>query len=240
MRPSSWMSRNKHMKNPFILCCLSALLCVVARANDTSITAIGGTAVALHHEHLFVEMVRETVRLDLHKDTYEVTVDFVFRNHGAARDVLMGFPESGGGMDKEGPLPKDAMIQDFISTVDGTPVSVKRIKATESNDAYQAYWTKSVAFGKDQQRKIHVHYRSPYGGGIEGTLAAYYFTGGNWRGKVQESVLVITPHAGAPKLPFVRLGKKYLSEQDTGKPRRFVWHNWEAEGQLWLTGRKKK
>lgn len=201
------------------------------KRNDTSIAPIGGSAAPLNHEHLYVAMVRETIHIDLYKHDYETRAEFIFANHGAARDVLMGFPERGGGMDG---AQKTTLFKGFSSTVDGMPIATKRVRATEDFSAYEAYWTKTVPFGKNQTRRVQVRFRSHYGAGIEGTLAAYDFTGGNWLGKVRESVLIVTPHTGAPVFPYARLGEKGLKSTDPKKPQRFVWRNWEAEGLFFL------
>jgi len=201
------------------------------KRNDTSIAPIGGTATPLNHEHLYVAMVRETIHIDLYKDNYETRAEFIFTNHGEARDVLMGFPERGGGMD--GPQ-KTSLFEGFSSTVDGIPIATKRVRATEDYLSYEAYWTKTVPFGKNQTRRVQVRYRSTYGAGIDGVLAAYDFTGGNWLGKVSESVVIVTPHAGAPLFTYARLDEKEQKILNPKKPQRFVWRNWEAEGLFFL------
>ncbi|MBB6048637.1 hypothetical protein [Armatimonas rosea] len=216
-----------------------ALLCAgKARANDASISGVGGSVVALRTEHPSVQMVRETVRLDLYKGYYETTADFVFKNHGSARTVRMGFPERGEGEGKQG------IIQNFWTSVDGKRVTAQRIRTRHSEEEYSAYWVKSVPFGKNGERHVRVHFRTKYGGGIGDTLAAYDFTGGNWRGKVRESVLIITPHQGAPPLPFVQTEQpgncKVLARQDARKPRQYVWHSWEAEAILLLSESERK
>lgn len=194
--------------------------------------------VSLRTEHPSVQMVRETVRLDLYKGYYETTADFVFKNHGSARTVRMGFPESGVGEGKPG------TIQNFWTSVDGKRVQAQRIRTQHDDETYAAYWVKTVAFGKNEERHVRVHFRTKYGVGIGGALAAYDFTGGNWRGKVRESVLVITPHQGAPPFPFVQLEqpghRKLLTRKDASKPRRYFWHEWEAEAPLLLSERERK
>ena len=222
-----------------ISCCLLTLLCEgKTRANDTSISGVGGSVVALRTEHSSVQMVRETVRLDLYKGYYETTADFVFKNHGSTRTVRMGFPESGSGEGKPG------TIKNFWTSVDGERVKAQRIRTEHSEEYYTAYWVKSVPFDKNGERHVRVHFRTEYGSGIGGTLASYDFTGGNWRGKVRESVLIITPHRGAPLLTFVQTEipghRKLLARQDASKLRRYVWRMWEAEAPLLLSERERK
>jgi len=215
----------------FALIVLAAVASAVS-ANDTSLVAVGGSAVPLHGEHPWVRMVNGTVRLDLYKGYYTTSVDFLFANEGNATTVMMGFPERGIGTDG---AKVDGIIQGFVTTVDGRPVTAKRIKSKSDNDSYQAYWAKSVAFGKNQQHRIHVQFRSPYGAGIGGTLAAYDFTGGNWRGKVAQSRLQVTTHPGAPTLAVAAINDHALPADKGAAIRNFVWHDWEAEGQFVLS-----
>ena len=59
---------------------LALYLAATARANDTAVRGIGGSITPLSGEHPSVRMVREQVRMDLYRDSYDTAVDFVFVN----------------------------------------------------------------------------------------------------------------------------------------------------------------
>lgn len=212
---------------PLFAFALSLLAANAALANDLSMSGVGGSAVPLKSEHPTVRMVRETVRLNLHKGYYETTVDFTFVNEGAKTQVTMGFPERSLGLD--GAKVDGPQIRGFLTTVDGKATPAQRIESRRDRDEFLAYWTKQVPFGAGQTRQVRVRFRSPYGGGIGGMQAGYDFTGGNWRGKVDESRLIVTRHDGAPKLSYGRVGETPLKMDGSGAVHTHTWKSWEAQ-----------
>jgi hypothetical protein len=206
------------------------------KKNDSAIVGVGGSLTLMRSEHSSVRMVREQITMTLEPKDYEVTVDFVFTNDGAATVALMGFPESGSGDVPSSP--KKSGMKEFTTWVDGvrtktvwTPVK------SDNNETYLAHWVKEVRFGAGQSRKIRVRYRSDYGGSATNGLrhfVSYDFTGANWKGTVDESALtVVFKRPGS----FIAAGTIRPAGGETG-PVAFaqkgaslskVWKDWEAQ-----------
>lgn len=90
---------------------------------------------------------------------------------------------------------------------------------------YLAHWIKSVPFARNQQHVVAVSYRAPIGSSVEGPYVSYAFTGGNWKGKVDRSILEVTSHikgdrlAGLPPKPTRVSNGTWIYERT----------NWQAE-----------
>ena len=202
-------------------------------ANDGSSSGVGGRWRMLGGEHKDVQMVRELVRIRPHQSGFVTTADFVFRNHGAATTVVMGFPEESGGVDSSSRL----SFSSFASWVDGRRVKVRRRVNSQSSEDYQWLWTKTVHFGRHQTRRVRVRYVSEGGGGDSSgySWVSYDFTGGNWRGQVEKSVLDVILPRGSYSFP------DYAKDQ--WKPLKwrrathfvFEWKHWQAQKQFQLT-----
>jgi len=214
----------------FGLCCVFA---IAALANDSAVTGEGGRVSRIKGEDAGVRMVKETVRVDLYPDYYDVTADFLFKNDGQAVTVTMGFPEGGAGDVDVTPYVDRTAFQNFHTWVDDQEVNATR-QATIEEDSYQAYWVKAVSFTAGQQRRVRVAYRSKPGDSVATKrFAVYNFTGGNWKDKVDESTLILTPH-----LPDTWvLGFEGMPDEDqlkfkqwNGDQLTLRWKDWQAEG----------
>ena len=196
-------------------------------------------------ENKAIRMVRETVVLTAGATTYATRADFVFRNEtGNAQTVQMGFPEGNSGEEVSA---KTSFIG-FRTLVDDVPVAAARttLKEWDSN-GFDTYWTKTVTFKPRQTRRVRVEFASPYGGStswgfLRGML--YVFTGGNWLGKVDESVLEVrlsqpglwrilamNNRDGAVPLHLIE------TKSNTNPANvvfRHVWKNWEAQESVTL------
>ena len=219
---------------------LALLVCgSSARANDSAFDGVGSTARLMRGENSAIRMVSEKVVLTAQKNGYTTRADFVFRNDSArALKVPMGFPESNSG---EEATPKTQFTY-FRTAVDGQSVQAKRtvVAQTDANQI-DTYWLKTVTFAPHQTRRVRVEFGSPYGGSTSWGFTravAYYFTGGNWRGKVAQSTLEI--HVDQPGL------WRAVARDDKGKAMPFaltmsgqgenqravlrrVWKDWEAQ-----------
>ncbi|BCM91760.1 hypothetical protein IAD21_03635 [Abditibacteriota bacterium] len=222
------------------LCLLLGFWSHNANANDASSSGIGGRWHMLKGEHKQVQMVREYVRIVPWKSwryEFQTTADFVFRNYGPATTVEMGFPESQGGVDAEGPeafayFRTQSTFSRFRSWVDGRPVAVQRRVIGGADESCKALWVKTVRFKRNQTRHVRVQYVSECGGGAsDGELwVEYQFTGGNWRGEVEQSVLDVKLPGGAYILP-IRSDEIPPSSQrrQRGNHFRFRWTHWQAQ-----------
>ena len=218
---------------------LGALLTLLAntpatRANDSSFEGIGGSLRPTQGENKAIRMVRETVILTPGATTYATRADFVFRNETAtAQTVQMGFPE---GYFEDGASDKSSFIG-FRTDVDGERVTARRTILAKYQDEFNVYWIKTVSFQPRQTRRVRVEFAARYSSsnnwGFSRALA-YDFTGGNWRGKVEESVLeirltqpgmwrAVAVGARDAMLPLA------LTRTGSGATLRRVWKNWQAQ-----------
>lgn len=233
------------MKNGMkTICCALLLLAAHAVANDAAISGEGGRMARLDRENTSIQMVREKIVMDFppsKNEEYIVTADFVFRNQGAATTVTMGFPEGGGGDISSKWFEHRSGFQTFSTWVDGFRAHAQRlpVKISKSSGGYQTHWVKRVRFGKGQTRRVRVRYRSEQGGISNGTrFATYDFTGGNWKGEVEESTLLVKfRRAGAWWLdnPRAAAGKaKNPVTQRSGNRLFYRWRHWQAQGNFFL------
>lgn len=212
-------------------------------ANDSASSGIGGRWRMLKAEHRSVQMVSERVVIDGRRLSFRTTADFVFRNHGRAQWVSMGFPDFSGGDVARG-LKDPSTLENFRTWVDG-----RRVRARFYRVSSRAYgeslglWTKRVWFGAGQTRRVRVRYFSGSGGGSSNgdQWVSYNFTGGNWRGKVRESVLEVRfPAEGhyafkTDDVTFKSSDKDRPTVTRRGTNFRFRWTNWQAQKE-WQLG----
>lgn len=220
---------------PLIL--LVSLLQLPVRANDSAVIGAGGRWKRQGSGKTSVRMVKESVLLTLDQiNSYTVQADFEFKNLGPATTVKMGFPEDGFGDIDNKAFKTRSAFNDFETRVDGQKTAVTRLPAAIDEEEYTAFWVKSVSFKRGQTRKIQVKYRAPYGSIADpvNTSCSYDFTGGNWFGTVEQSVLTVR---------FARPGNYIFGPVDAPGKRRFqrsgsdfnfTWHNWQAEARFSL------
>ncbi len=227
------------MRPLLLLICVLLSLC--ALANDAPVSGVGGGVIRLTGKHPSVRMVRETIRMDVYPAYYDVDVTFDFLNDGPACAVKMGFPERGyGGIDGDAYRREPSFLR-FNTWVDGRAVTARRQQAdVDQGGAFLAYWVKDVTFTAGQRRAVRVAYRSNngdlyfgedggYGADVFGHYAPYHFTGGNWKGLVEQSTLRINLHLPGAYVVHcseaMSLGKDGFTHQ---------WKHWPAEDEFQL------
>jgi len=224
------------MKPLFLLCCIFFTL--HALANDAPVSGVSGRVKRLTGKHPSVQMVRETVRMDIYPTYYDVDATFDFLNDGPECSVKMGFPEQGGGgIDSTAYHRKSSFIS-FRTWVDGSVVPARRQQTdiSDDTDGFLTYWVKEVVFAAGQRRAVRVAYRSNVGdryldrstgseGLVFGHFARYNFTGSNWKGLVEESTLRVIFHL--PGAYAVRYSETIMTPEKDGFTH--VWKNWRAE-----------
>ena len=213
----------------FTISCITQLL-----ANDTYISAVGGTMKVYTGEHNSIQMKSEIVILNVYYKYFEVEAKFIFKNHGTSTSVIMGFPEYGSSMDKKCP----SNFSNYETTVNGQIVESHReyiLSGQIDNEYfYNSYWVKEVQFDNMEEKVVVVRYTSElgssddYGRGIGfNSFCVYKFTGGNWFGVVEESIL---------KVKFK--DKSFLTDNDIVKRPEMIYkddyyifkkNNWQAE-----------
>jgi len=212
----------------FAACVLCIGMISACTANDTAVVGSGGRVQRMTGEHASIRMVREWVRMDIYSRYYDVDATFVFRNYGQAVSVTMGFPESGGGDIQRKKYRTTSGFLRFATWVDGKPVNTRRKAAEidERDGSYETYWVKQVSFDRGQERTVRVQYRSKAGEVSDGErFAGYHFTGGNWKGKVDESTLVISMHT--PGTHLIKANPASLKRSPNSFTFRRV--NWQAD-----------
>ncbi len=174
------------------------LLCVLALAavaNDSHVVGDGGRVHRMNGKHTTIRMVRERVQMDVYAGYFDVDVHFLFKNDGPKTTVQMGFPESGGGDINSGEYSHHTGFLSFHTWVDDQPVTAKRLPASAPECEYRTFWVKTVPFAAGQSRTVRVQYSSPTFDESTGEeFINYDFTGGNWKGAVDESLLEISFH----------------------------------------------
>ena len=216
---------------------LTLLFGTCVQANDSAISGVSGTpgnlkAVQLTGEHKSVRMVREEIVMTIGRNDYVTDAHFVFRNDGPATTVRMGFPESSGGDSNFEELKTKTPFREFETWVDGRKVVAWRMIAESNPDdfEFEAFWVKSVPFKRGQTRNVRVRYRSPLGTSTADSFVAYSFTGGNWKGKVDESVLLLKFQIPGTYLLLPvddRLGN--YTRTNKRNAIEFRWRNWQAQ-----------
>ena len=218
-----------------------SLLQMGTHANDFGVSGIGGTYFPIKGEHRSIRMVQEKIRIDVYENLnapnypdryYDTAVDFVFKNEGDATTIEMAFPESAEGADTG--YANESSFRFFRTSVNGKGVKVSRIIANRklsSGLSSEALWVKKVSFRKGETKAVRVVYRSPWGNlaGV-GYFAAYNFTGGNWRGKVEHSQLSVYLHANEDKPQQAFFNKKQIEGKNNKNSFTYNWSNWEADG----------
>ena len=147
-----------------------------------------------------VTMVNEDVKVIIEGGGSTATVDcrFTFKNAGAARSVLMGFPAYGLTWEKNLSAydVNAAKLQNFRAYVDGSAVKVKEVKALappgtasviEYWDAnyYYSWYTFTVPFAAGETREVRNTYRVTLVEGNSGYSAGYILrTGRLWQGPI--------------------------------------------------------
>ncbi len=189
-------------------------------------------------------MVREWVKIDVFPQNYTVNVQFVFTNDGPVTTVKMGFPESGSGVGI-GPnsFRNSSAYSKFETSVDGRQVSVERVAPRSKRklagmESYGAFWVNTVHFDRKQTHIVRVSYQSRQGGTSMGDRSVEYdFTGGNWKGLVSESDLLVTFHIPGTTFYQTDLPKTdelgstdstSFSQSINGNLQFYCWKNWRA------------
>ncbi|MEO7453739.1 MAG: hypothetical protein ABIV13_03135, partial [Fimbriimonadales bacterium] len=185
-----------------VLLWLTIAVCYQAVANDGWWASTGSVAGFGKHES--IQMVEEDISIRLLAESAEVEVTFMFKNHGTATVVTMGFPEEHAGL-------KDAGMLGFRSWVDGVEVVTHRQTKLEDEESrhWKAVWLKDVRFDAGQSRKVRVTYKAEYGGNTSGSRRLNYTleTGATWKGQIERCHILVDWSGwdiGPPELRFLR------------------------------------
>jgi hypothetical protein len=205
-----------------ILFGLSFVATAIAGANDgwwASTGAMGGFG-----KHENIQMVEEDISIKLLPEFAEVEVDFLFKNHGPATTVTMGFPE-------EHAVLGDSGMRKFRSWVDGREVKTRRqmTLVDKEFDHWKSVWLKEVEFDEGQTKRVRVTYEGRYGGNTGGQLGLSYVmrTGSTWKSPIERCRISVDWSSWDLGPPIIEFVSERLREGINGtKPSR---HSFEAE-----------
>src|SRR5216110_270090 len=122
----------------------------IARADDTSMGAVGSAVVPLQNDQ--VTMTAEQVDAVIRSDQAWVTCVFTFTNSGPPATVLKGFPQMTS--ERVGTAPE---LLDFGSEVDGKAVAVsfrKQATSGSGQSEYAGWYTFNVPFGANETHSV--------------------------------------------------------------------------------------
>jgi len=132
------------------------------------------------------------------EDSYEVTVDFLFRNGGSELTIPIGFPVYFRKGDVTDPQYE---LKGFQTSVNGIPTPFERRTDSEERGVL-AWYVKTVRFQGKGETRITVSYFSPYGRESMGTQVASYYYGSAryWHGPIGRFTIEITNDSERPLL----------------------------------------
>jgi len=185
-----------------LIATLAVLATLPAYANDGGIE-LGGSPKLLKG-HRSVSMESEFVKIDVQTQSIVVDVTFVFKNHGKATTVRMGFPdqgenaystEEGADRDVMKTPPTECQLDQFQSWVNGKEVKTQLIRA----DKPGYYWhAKYVTFKAGETIRVRDRYVTDGGGQVTewGSLVRMVpymlHTGASWYGPLGKTEVEIT------------------------------------------------
>lgn len=183
------------------------LLCATARADSEFMHGTGGTLRPLHGAESGVRLVRESVRAEVFASRCEATATFELRNDGAARELVLAFPESED-------YSAYSAFRTLDMTLDGRAFKARRVVAPANREQERpSSWLARVSLGRGQSRSVRVSYQSEYEGLLHAGDFAYKFNGGGWSGDVEESSLRVTFRA-----PGTHLCQGFVSSSSSQEP----------------------
>lgn len=162
---------------------IALILCATARADDSSLGAVGSSVIPLQNDH--VTMAAERVDAVIRGNQAWVTCVFTFTNtnSGPPASVLMGFPQ----MAVE-PLRGAPELLGFQTEVDGKAVqtSFKKQQQQSEDEQYAGWYTFNVSFAAGQTRTVRNTYHGRLTFISDGELGFSYVlhTGATWLGSI--------------------------------------------------------
>ncbi|RZN34212.1 MAG: hypothetical protein EF813_10250 [Methanosarcinales archaeon] len=141
-----------------------------------------------------VQMVNETVHIDLCVENATVKCNFTLMNHGTNESMLVGFPV-GLGWDGHGEDPYTYPLEDFKAYVNSQPVETREM---DVNGSLWMVW--DMSFDEMELKDVDVSYWVPLSYyGNYGRMASHWFTyvlrtGAAWGGVIEEANITIVLH----------------------------------------------
>ena len=189
-------------KNVIIFLVLSPLLLL---GNEGLLELYGGCASLVEGEPTQVQLLSETVIINLDSTKYTIDAIFNFINHGKDETLMVGFPKAGLGYGFKG-VKEFAKFETWVNgkscdfrDIPGqainwggdtmSPQEVERIR--EGKESPPIFWrekrwlVKEVIFAENSSTITRVKYEAPYG--RFGEAEYLYGTGRSWKGRIKEA-----------------------------------------------------
>lgn len=207
-------------------------LLVSSWANDGWMVSSGG-AYQFGKANPNIQMLSEDLRINLINGGANVEVRYVFKNHGPASEITIGFPEERGNVEGPG-------IRKLSSWIDGRPVRVQRksLSADFDNRMYKVVWMKKVKFAANGSRSIIVRYETDLSGDTSETYGFYYtlITAKTWKLPIRDFRVTVdwTQMNDQSKPQFVLPGAQNAWKVSGWRRRTASLHNFVPRGDLEL------
>ncbi|KAF5417623.1 MAG: hypothetical protein C5S49_03065 [Candidatus Methanogaster sp.] len=163
-----------------------------------------------------VQMVNETVHIDLHKENATVKCDFTLMNHGANESLLVGFPV-GLGWESYDKGVYTYPLEDFKAYVNSQPVETRMMYV--NGGSQWMVW--NMSFNEMEIQDVRVSYWVPLSSyGNYGREISYWFTyvlktGAAWSGVIEKANVTIDLHDIKPAWITEIAPDGYISEKNS-------------------------
>ena len=166
--------------------------------NDSR-TVLGSTVMIVDDENTNIIMQEETINITLHRDFYEVEVDFTFFNTGEAETILLGFPVEAHIMNIPEEIAQEHIF-DFRTYINSNLIPEYSVREDppenlDPNGFYvkiRRWYLREVTFPENEYTFSRVTYRSYYNyGGFFLSAGYIYGTGANWKDKIGRMTVLI-------------------------------------------------
>lgn len=160
-------------------------------ADDAWVEAGGGSVSMREGSNSNIQMVAESIRIDLYDEYFLTDASFVFYNYGQTTDLQVGFPEFFSGTQEPNHL------RSFKTFVNDIPVPFTIIQGKDrGNVEIQRWYVKEVHFLSRSMTVSRVMYEAPMAQYGQYRSAEYlYGTGRVWRDAIGKLVIHIRDHS---------------------------------------------
>jgi len=154
----------------------------------------GGSIVPAENNNTTVEMVEESIYIELFDCYYRISVDFIFLNNGVTEELLVGFPylseSSRHGRGNSTIYNFQTWVNDILVEHENLPINQSFDGEMEMNVNYA--YTKKVLFPSNTITKTKVEYYSGYGiNGSFYTALYFYGSGKGWYNDIGKMSIII-------------------------------------------------
>jgi hypothetical protein len=177
------------------ICVALVLLVTTVVFSNESRTILGSTVEIIDNENTNISMQEEVINITLHKEYYEVDVEFIFYNCGPDETILLGFPVQTILQD----YPENsewAILDDFKTFINGNILSEYITREEKSDDGTyittKKWYLRKALFTQESHTYSKVTYRAPYNNFGFFKNAGYIFgTGRNWKNDIGKITIYI-------------------------------------------------